>query len=284
MESYLTNFEQSGRDVTKNVLKAVLVFIFGFLLFLWVLDARAQDYYMVGEGDVLNISVYDNPDLATTARVSTSGNIAMPLIGEVLVSGLKVAEVAAKIKDLYADGYLVDPQVAVFIDEFRSKKATILGEVKKPGLHELQGSVTFLEVISRAGGFTERAGNVAVVKRKSEVAEGKPTAISIDLQKLVEQGDLAQDIAIHHGDRIYVKKAPVFYVSGEVKKPDAYKFEDGTTIIKAITRAGGFNERAAPGGVKIVRKVNGIEIVQEQVKMDTVVLAEDVIVVPESFF
>ena len=94
--------------------------------------ASAQDY-VIGQGDVLTITVYDNDDLATTARVSTQGSIRMPLIGQVEVAGLQVYEATKKISDLYADGYLIEPQVAVFIKEFRSRKATILGAVKKSG-------------------------------------------------------------------------------------------------------------------------------------------------------
>jgi len=245
--------------------------------------ASAQDY-VIGQGDVLTITVYENDDLATTARVSTQGSIRMPLIGQVEVAGSQVSDATQKITDLYADGYLVDPQVTVFIKEFRSRKATILGAVKNPGLHELRGHITFLEVVSTAGGFTESAGDVAIVKRQKNGDGFDQDVIVIDLKKLVEQGDLSKDIPIQNGDRIYVKKAPVFYVSGEVKKPDAYKYEQGTTIIKAVTLAGGFSDKASPGKVRIVRKEAGQEKVFNAVKMDAPVLPDDVIVVPESFF
>ena len=170
------------------------------------------------------------------------------------VKGLHVSQVADKISDLYADGYLMEPQVSVFVREFRSRKATILGEVRNPGLHELQGEISFLEVVSSAGGFTPSAGDIAVIKRQKNRDGTEQDVIIIDLKKLVEQGDLSQDLPIHNGDRIYVKKASVFYVSGQVRRPDAYRYEKGTTVIKAITLAGGFNATAAPGKVKIVRK------------------------------
>jgi polysaccharide export outer membrane protein len=252
-------------------------------LFGWVPVAVGQDY-VVGGADVLAIKVYDNDDLNTVARVSSEGTIIMPLVGRVNVAGLKVSEVVKQITAMYADGYLVDPQVTVFVQEYRSSKATVLGEVNQPGLHELQGSISFLEVISKAGGFTQEAGNVAIVKRQKNGQGVDPDVITINLKKLVEQGDLSLDLPIHNGDRIYVKKAPVFYVSGQVRRPDAYKLEQGTTIIKAITLAGGFTDKAAPTKVKIVRKVKNREEISEQVKMDALVQPEDVIVVPESFF
>ena len=139
-------------------------------------------------------------------------------------------------------------------------------------------------MVSTAGGFTESAGDVAIVKRQKNGDGFDQDVIVIDLKKLVEQGDLSKDIPIQNGDRIYVKKAPVFYVSGEVKKPDAYKYEQGTTIIKAVTLAGGFSDKASPGKVRIVRKEAGQEKVFNAVKMDAPVLPDDVIVVPESFF
>jgi polysaccharide export outer membrane protein len=86
------------------------------------------------------------------------------------------------------------------------------------------------------------------------------------------------------GDTVYITKAGVFYVTGEVKKPDAYKYEEGTTAIKAITMAGGFTDKASKGRIKIIRKVDGKEDVIEKVKMDEPVLPDDVIIVPESFF
>jgi polysaccharide biosynthesis/export protein len=255
----------------------------GILLLFLAGVGGAQDY-VVGQGDVLTITVYDNDDLTTTARVSTSGAISIPLVGQVQVAGLQVSQAGKKISDLYADGYLIDPQVTVFIKEFRSRKATILGEVKNPGLHELQGNISFLEVVSSAGGFTSGAGDVAVIKRQKNGDGTDQDVIVIDLKRLVEQGDLSQDLPIQNGDRIYVKKASVFYVSGEVKKPDAYKYEQGTTIIKAITLAGGFSDKASTGKVRIVRKEGDKETVFDAVKMDETVLPDDVIVVPESFF
>lgn len=256
----------------------VVMFLFG-----WVPAAVGQDY-VVGGADVLAVTVYDNEDLNTVARISSEGTIIMPLIGRVKVAGLKVSAVVKQITAMYANGYLVDPHVTVFVQEYRSSKATVLGEVNQPGLHELRGSISFLEVISKAGGFTHEAGNIATVKRQKNGQGMDPDVITINLKKLVEKGDLSLDIPIQNGDRIYVRKAPVFYVSGQVRKPDAYKLEQGTTIIKAITLAGGFTEKAASAKVKIVRKVNNREEIRERVNMDALVQPEDVIVVPESFF
>lgn len=256
-----------------------LIFFFLLILFLTEGVSLSQDY-IVGEGDLLEVSVYDHPDLTVTVRVGGNGYIQFPLIGQVKIDGLTVSEVAKEIAKRLADGYIVDPQVSVFIKEFRSKKVTIMGEVNNPGLYELRGTTTFLELLSKAGGLTDDAGDVATLKRKSKGEQ----VIKIDLKKLIREGDTGLDIQIMDGDSIYVTKAGHFYVTGEVKKPDAYRYEEGTTVLKAITMAGGFTDKASTSRVKIVRKKGDKEIVLEKVDMDEPVLPDDIIVVPESFF
>jgi len=253
------------------------------LIFSIPVASLAQDY-VVGEGDVLRIVVYDHDDLTTTARVSGEGVITFPLIGQVEVKGLTLSRIADKITSLLADGYVVNPQVSIFIQEFRSKKAFIMGEVQKPGLYVLSGQTTFMGLLAEAGGLTKDAGDRAIIKRKANPSDKNESVITVDLKRLIEKGDTSLDVPIIDGDSIYITKAGVFYVTGEVKKPDAYKYEDGITIIKAITMAGGFTDKASKGRVKILRKVSGKEETLEKLSMDEPVKPNDVIVVPESFF
>lgn len=262
--------------------KRLLLLVSAMVLLISAL-AFAQDY-VVGEGDVLRITVYDHDDLTTISRVSGEGVIAFPLIGQVDVKGLTLMQISQKIAALLADGYIVNPQVNIFIQEFRSKKAFIMGEVSKPGLYVLPGQTTFLSLLSEAGGLTKEAGYKAIIKRKINPSDKNEEIITIDLKRLIEKGDTSLDVPIMDGDSIYVTKAGVFYVTGEVKKPDAYKFEEGTTVIKAITMGGGFSDKASRSRVKIIRKKAGKEEVLERVSMDEPVQPDDVIVVPESFF
>ncbi len=259
-------------------MKRLFFFVFVFLLVLEGISL-SQDY-IVGEGDLLEVSVYDHPDLTVTVRVGGEGSIQFPLIGQVKVGGLTVNQVARKIARLLSDGYIVDPQVNVFIKEFQSKKVTIMGEVNNPGLYELRGTTTFLELLSKAGGLTDDAGDTATLKR---MTKGN-NVIRIDLKRLIREGDMSQNIMIMDGDSIYVTKAGQFYVTGEVKKPDAYRYEEGTTVLKAITMAGGFTDKASTTRVKIIRKNGDREMVIEKVGMDEPVYPDDIIVVPESFF
>jgi polysaccharide export outer membrane protein len=240
--------------------------------------------YLVGEGDVLKIAVYDNPDLATTARINSDGTIIFPLVGQIEISGMTVSKVAQKIAQKLANGYIVNPQVSFFIEEFRSKRVVILGQIKNPGLYELSGPTTLLELLSKAGGVTVDAGDNIIIKRAPRGSGAEKKLITINLKKLLEKGDASLDIPIMDGDNVFVAKAGMFYVTGQVNKPDAYKLEDGSSVIKAITMAGGFTNLAAPGKVKIIRKINGKEKILENVSMHDPVLPEDVIVVPESFF
>lgn len=274
----LSGLRQHYRIQFIRIYTFVFLFLAGFSAIVPLL--YGQDY-IVGERDVLRITVYDNPDLTTVARVSGEGTILFPLIGEVKVSGLTIPQIAKKIADLLSDGYIINPQVIVFIEEFRSKKVTIIGEVSKPGLYELPGQTTLLELLSKAGGLTKDSGDKAIVKRKS--IQGEQT-LSVNLRQLIEKGDTTIDVILQDGDSIYIPKAGFFYVTGEVKKPDAYKFEEGTTVIKAVTMAGGFTDKAATKRIKIKRNEDGKEVLLERVGFDDLIKPDDVIIVPESFF
>ncbi|MDH5523350.1 MAG: SLBB domain-containing protein [Desulfobulbaceae bacterium] len=254
-----------------------------FSLLLLTFSASAEDMYSIGTGDVLRIKVYDHPDLETKVMVNDTGHILMPLLGHVEVKGQTIGNISQKLAALLADGYIIDPQVNVFIEEYGSQKTVILGQVEKPGLYELSGPTTLLEIISKAGGLKENAGHTATIKRFSSKG-GKQEIITIDLVSLMEDGDLKQNMQIRGGDNIIIMKAGMCYVTGEVDKPDAYKIDGETTVIKAITLAGGFTGKAAKGSVRIIRKISGQENVMKKVAMDTPIKENDVVVVPESFF
>lgn len=260
-----------------------LAFVLATVLAIMPAQCDASDY-IIGEGDVLKIMVYGHSDLTTVERVSGNGMINFPLLGQLSVAGLAVSEISIRISSMLADGYIVDPQVSVFIEEFRSQKAVIMGEVMKPGLYKLKGRTSFLELVSMAGGLTRDAGDTAIVKRKSRRAKGEEEIATIDLVRLIKEGDTSLDVPVLEGDSIYVAKAGLIFVTGEVRRPDAYKYEDDTSIIKAITKAGGFTDKASAGRVKIIRKVDGKEKIIDNVNMDDTVLSGDVIVIPESFF
>ncbi len=239
------------------------------------------DDYLVGSGDVLKIDVYDNADLETTVRVTNNGTIVMPLLGQVKVGGMRLSDVTDKLTELLEDGYLINPQVNIFIEDFRSKKAVILGHVNKPGLIELRGNTTFLEIVSHAGGFKEEAGDTATIKR---IFHDKKEVIVVNIKSIVEGGDLSQNIPILDGDTIFVSKSGMCYVTGEVDDPDAYPCNSDTTVLKLIAKAGGFTGKASKSKVRIVRLIDGEKTILKGVGLHSEVKANDIIVVPESFF
>ncbi len=245
---------------------------------------NTSEDYVVGEGDVLRIMVYDNPDLETVARVSGDGKILFPLVGEVHVDGLSVAKVSDQVARMLSKGYLVNPQVSVFIEEFRSKRVTIVGQVNRPGLYELSGPTTLMELISKAGGLTPDAGSIANIKRVQASGESEKAPITVNLTELLQKSGQAQGVYVMDKDNIFIPKAGVVYVTGQVNRPNAYKLEEGTSVIQAITMAGGFTELASEKRIKVIRKENGKEKVLEKVPLHMQIFPDDVVVVPESFF
>lgn len=261
---------------------------FTVVLILMFLNAVLPVYgeeYVIGEGDLLKIAVYDHPDLTAEVRVSGDGHISLPLIGEVVVNGLTGPEIEKKIATLLKDGYIRDPHVSIFIMEYKSKKVTVLGELKKPGLVELRGNSTLLEVISNAGGITPNASDTLYIQRKiiKGGSDKKEDVIVVDLKKLLEEGDVTANVPVKDGDSIYVPRASFVYVTGEVKHPGVYKVTKDLTVLKAITLAGGFTQKAWQGKVKIVRKSEEGEVTLK-VKMDDLVMPDDVLIVAESLF
>jgi polysaccharide export outer membrane protein len=243
-----------------------------------------QDDYLIGSDDVLKITVYDHEDLDVVSRVSADGSIQFPLLGSVKLGGLSLKEAIREIEKQLKDGYLVNPQVTIFVDEYRSKKVMVIGHVVDPGILELSGPTNLLEVLSMVGGLRENAGDEVTITRASSADQKDKKILRVDLKRLMETGDAELNIQIMDKDSVFIAKAGMVYVTGEVGKPDAYKYEEGTTVLKSVSMAGGFTKIAAKGKIKIVRIVDGEEQVLEKVSLQELVLPDDVIVVPQSYF
>ena len=217
------------------------------------------DTYRIGPGDVLKITVYGHDDLTRTGVVAPDGRMPFPLIGEVQAGGLTPTELEQRLRDLLGKDYLVDPQVTIAIQEYRSQKVFVLGDAEKPGTYPLTGRSTLLDILSQAGGPAKTAGRQIVVVRfpKSETPVEPGTAGStmfrLNLKRLLD-GDASENIQLESGDTIYVPKQTSFFVLGEVKKPGAYALEKDTSALEAITVAGGFTDRAAPSVAKVLRR------------------------------
>ena len=253
---------QPFREVSGRVGRLGVVLLFACSV-LVLTSAEAEAEYLVGEGDVLQVSVLGNPELTTTARVTREGEIRLPLIGQVSVAGIELPRIADVVSQLYANGYLIDPQVTVSVQEYRILKATIIGMVNRTGVYDFRDRLTLLELLSRAGGIAPDADSSAIVM--SRAGESR----TVDLRGLLNLGNISLDVPIHDGDSVFVASAPKFSITGEVRRPGEYRLDEGMTTIRAITLAGGYSERAATDRFKVIRTEGGQERIIE-VETDTV--------------
>lgn len=247
--------------------------------------------YIIGPEDILEIKVWDNEDLNSIVEVSQEGTFTFLLIGRIQANGLSVFELKDLIEKKLADGYLVSPQVTITVQEYKSRKVFILGEVNKPGSYPLKGNTHILGLISQAGGITDSAGQtITIVRPKSRHQSGKISAkegkeneiITLDLGDF-DANSKDDTFAIANGDSIYVNRAPRVFVIGEVQSPGELKWERGLTVRQAISLAGGSTEKASPKRVIVIRMKNGVEK-ELKSKMDEFVLPGDVIKVPGRYF
>lgn len=243
------------------------------------LAQAATSDYRLGPGDLLRVNVFGSPELSGEVRVSESGFITYPLIGQVQVGGKTPAEVEAQLVSQFTSGgYLRNPQVSLLVVEYRSQKVSVLGHVTKPGQYSLQSASRVLDVLAEAGGpVNEEAADVATLMRKDG------TKATIDLTALFS-GDPAQNHAVAGGDTVYVPRAPQFYVYGEVQKPGMYKLERGMTVSRAISKGGGITPRGSERRVVIKRRDKEGKEQLYSARGSDLLQADDVLMVKEGLF
>lgn len=250
--------------------------------------------YTLGPGDVLRVSVYDNPDLSQEVTIAADGAFPYPLIGRVQAADLSVPQLESLLAKRFADGYLVSPQVGVTVTQHKSQQVYVMGAVKTPGPYAIQRQTTLLEALSAAGGPTPEAGFEVILthaadkqalpsgtSKVSAAVNGQP-AMRVSLEQLMA-GGVPQRITLQDGDVVYVPTAAFVYLSGEIQRPGRYRLEKETTIQKAVTLAGGFTKFAATKSMTVQRMVNGKRL-DFQAGPDDLLQAEDVVVVRPSLF
>jgi len=240
----------------------------------------------LGPADLLEVNVYNVPELSSKVRVSTSGDVYLPLIDYVHVEGLTQEEAQTLIEKRLSDGGFVrNPHVTIFVDEAASQGVTVLGEVLKPGIYPDVADHKLYEVVSEAGGFSPSASRkIAVIRRN----QSEPIRINLP-RNLAD--DLSGNIEIMPGDTITVPKAPIIYVVGDVGRPSGLLVDNGTlTVLQALALAGGTNRTAKMGGARIIRKTPaGMTETNVQLKKmleakipDVTLQADDILFVPVS--
>ena len=231
------------------------------------LSSRRDLYrdYKIGPEDLLEISVFEEEKLNKTVRVSSQGNISLPLLGILRVKGLTANELEKEIRDLLAEKYLQDPHVGVFIKEYRSQRISVIGAVEKPGIFEVTGQKTVLDILSMGGGLKEDAGQLLFLirpprledeaaKGSKEIGETIPRTFVIDLEELLVRGDLSLNLPLAHGDVVNVPVSGKIFVGGEVKSPGGFPLKGKRmTVSQAIAMAGGLIPESDGAETKIFR-------------------------------
>jgi polysaccharide biosynthesis/export protein len=246
---------------------------------------QPADYRLeaLGMGDMIRVSVFRNPDLTTEARVSERGTILFPLIGEISVTGLTPSQVGKRIAEkLRAGRFVVDPEVTVSIAQVNSRQVAVLGNVQKPGRYPLDATTAKVtDLIALAGGIAPTGSDQITVMT---TRDGKTQRTDIDLAAMIRSGDLSQNIELQAGDTLYVGRAPMIYVTGEVQRAGAYRVEKDMTVMQAIALGGGITPRGTERGVRIHRRNGDGQVHRMEAKLTDPVQTDDVIYVRESLF
>src|SRR6185436_19987566 len=242
----------------------------GILLLALAAPAMAQTEKL-GIGDAIRVTVFQQPDLTTEARITDRGTISLPLVGEVKVGGMSAAQAGGSIAESFKKGgYLKNPQVSVAMTTLRSRQVSVLGLVTRPGRYALDDTSTRLtDVIAAAGGIAAGGAEDVTVVRN-----GQSQRVNL----------LAKNFTLENGDTVHVDRAPVFYIYGEVARAGAYRLENDMTVMQAIAAGGGITPRGSDRRLKMRRAESDGKVSEKDAELKDKVKADDVIYVKEALF
>ena len=252
---------------------------------------NGQDY-RIGVQDILEISLFNQPELSGRFTVETDGAFSFPLIGRVAAAGRTVEQLEEILRVRLRDGYFRNPRVTVAVAEYRSRQVFVMGEVRSPGAYPLAADTSLIEILALAGSVTTQASATAVVVRgggrpPGDGANGPPPTEDADTVRVnlrdLQAGDLSRNVLLRHGDTVFIPRAEVVYVFGEVRSPGSFPIQEGMTVLQALSLAGGSTEFAALNRITAMRIVDG-EQVEVRVQLDDLVQRDDTIRVPVKFF
>jgi len=247
-----------------------------------VAEPAAQEYRL-GPGDGLKISVFQNPDLSLETRVSETGAISYPLVGNVQVGGLSVAGAEKAIADgLRKGGFVLQPQVTLVIQQVRGAQVAVLGQVARPGRYPLESTaMKVTDVLALAGGTAPQGADRVIL---TGLRNGRRVRAEIDVADLFVAWTPEKDVAVMAGDTLYVHRAPQFYVYGEVQRAGAYRIERQMTVLQALSLGGGLSPRGTERGIRIHRRGEDGAVRVTNPQLNDPVQPDDVIVVREALF
>jgi polysaccharide export outer membrane protein len=243
---------------------------------------RSRDY-VVGAGDVLRISVYQNADLSLETRVNESGVISYPLLGQVVVGGRSVGEVEQTISDgLKKGNFIRQPQVSVLVTQVRGNQASVLGAAGRPGRYPIEvKGMRLSELLALAGGVAAGGSEIVTL---SGIRDGRPFRQKVDVSQLFGGNSAIEDPIVLNGDTLYVDKLPTVYIYGEVQRPGPIALTPDMTLMQALASGGGLTQRGTQRGMKIHRRDGSGKVEVVSPNLNDLLKPGDVIYVRESLF
>lgn len=250
-------------------------------------ETTASPDIEIGSGDLLEIAVFGAPDFSKQVRVSSSGEVSLPLIGTVKVAGLTTGQAEKLVeKQLLNGGYFTDPHVSIFEKEYQTQGISVLGEVQKPGIYPMLGSRRLLDVIAAAGGTTPKAGNQVSIAHRDQSRPVQTLTL-----KSNESDSTNNNPEVFPGDTVVVQKAGIVYVVGDVRMPGGFVMDKPQlTVLQALAMAQGANPTAKLDGARLIRK-NGDQRQELPIELkkilaskspDVSLQADDILFVPNS--
>jgi len=234
----------------------------------------ANSTVKLGVGDLIEITVFGVPDLAVKTRISGSGDIYLPLIDYLHVADLTIDEAQELIQKRLEDGgYVRGPHVSIFVDESASQAISVVGEVQHPGPYTVNGNRRLFDMISAAGGLSDKAGRVVTIVHRDDPDHKVQIQLAANLSE-----DTQSNVEVFPGDTIIFSRAGIVYVVGDVQHPSGFLIEDnGLSVLKALALAGGSNRTASLNKTKILRQTpNGIKEIPVPLKKVLYAKAPDV--------
>jgi polysaccharide export outer membrane protein len=247
------------------------------------IQSQAASRETLGAGDTIRVTVFQNPDLTTEVRISERGTIVFPLIGEIAVGGQTPIGAGARIAEQLKQGnFIKNPQVSVSVIQVRSVQVSVLGQVGRPGRYALDdANSTLTDVLALAGGIGPDGGDTVTVVGNRNGSEKK---LEVNIPEMIRSGDRSTNFEILNGDMIFVQRAPVFYIYGEVQRAGAYRLAPNMVVVNALSLGGGLTPRGSDHGLTIHRRMPDGTIRKLDAKLFEPVRPDDVIYVRESLF
>ncbi len=246
-------------------------------------QAGATNEYRLGSGDVVRISVFQNPELTLETRVTEAGIVSYPLLGTVRIGGQTVTAAEKLIADgLRSGNFVKSPQVTMVVLQVRGNQASVLGQVNRPGRYPLEvADMRLTDLLAMAGGTAANGADTVVL---TGTRNGQPLRTVVDLPAIFAAGGQANNITIVNGDTVWVDRQPLVYIYGEVQRPGPMRLERDMTLMQALATGGGLTQRGTDKGIRVHRKAEGGAVQVMEAKMDEKMRDGDVVFVRESLF